>query len=102
MKFFCYLLIVVTLSLSVIPCCTVDECCDARHTTCAANDHHSEEAPATCSPFMVCGSCIGLLALPAFTELNPEQVVSENNRIPYIQAYPEKHNMKFWQPPKVS
>jgi len=105
MRFFSFILIVLTLFLSSSPCCEGDECCDERRTECSGNtadNPHSEESANTCSPFMVCGSCYGFVVIAVVPELNSETGITNQQNTPYIQFYLGNYNLKFWQPPKIS
>jgi len=105
MRFFSFILIVLTLLLSSSPCCEGDECCDETDAACSENavdNHHSEESANSCSPFMVCGSCNGFVVIADNPDLNSESEVTNNQNIPYIQLYLVNYNLKFWQPPKIS
>lgn len=105
MRFFCFILVVLTLLLSSSPCCVRDECCNEKGAACSENtadNHHSEESANSCSPFMVCGSCIGFVVFAVNPDLNSESEITNNQNTPYIQFYPGNYNLKFWQPPKIS
>ncbi len=105
MRFFCFILVVLTLLLSSSPCCAGDECCNETDAACsenAANNHPSEEPANSCSPFMVCGSCCGFVVIAVNPDLNSEPVMTDDLKITYIQEYFDYYYLKFWQPPKIS
>ncbi|MDO9037456.1 MAG: hypothetical protein Q7U59_03805 [Lutibacter sp.] len=91
--------------LSVVPCCSDDDCIDEAITENAYN--HSQE-PAEegdcnpCSPFLNCGTCIGFV----FTNLQIDIAkipTVENHFVPiYKPQFFDDFFDKIWQPPKIS
>jgi hypothetical protein len=104
MRFFSFILIVLSLLLSS-PCCAGDDCCNETEAACSdnpADSHHSEEPANSCSPFMDCGSCTGFVVIANNPELNPEPAITEDMKIICIQKYLDYYFPKFWQPPKIN
>jgi len=105
MRFFSFILIVLSLLLSSSPCCAGDECCNETDAACsenAADNHPSGEPGNSCSPFMVCGSCTGFVVIADNSELNPKPSITGYLKTIYIQKYLDYYLPKFWQPPKIS
>ena len=100
-KWLAFLLLLITMAGSLIPCCEVDDC--AADQTITQQDttipDNSEEG--TCSPFYSCTSCTG------FTQLAKPVVLPEamdENSVHHAGRY----NMRitsfaaaFWQPPRL-
>jgi len=102
MRFFSFILIVLSLLLSSSPCCAGDECCNETGKESSGNSadkHHSEEPANSCSPFMVCGSCSVFVVIASNPDLNSEPVMTDDLKITYIQEYLDYYYLKFWQPP---
>ncbi len=107
MKTLCLLLSLYVFSLSVVPCCSDDNCNDEIITEKNVNNH-SQENPSeegdcnACSPFLTCGTCIGFV----FTNLQIdiyEIPILENQFVAiYKPQFSDNFFEKIWQPPKIS
>lgn len=104
MKTLCFVLALYVFSLSVVPCCSDDNCNDEIITENA--DNHSqgpkEEGDCNaCSPFLNCGTCIGFV----FTNLQIEiyKIPSVDDQfVPiYKSQFSDDFFYKIWQPPKI-
>ncbi|MEN7548816.1 hypothetical protein AAG747_12920 [Rapidithrix thailandica] len=68
MKVMALLLVLITLYLSVIPCCGEDDNCIAEGAIMIGHEHSDDhegegdmpDADLLCSPFYACGNCLGL------------------------------------------
>lgn len=101
MKIGGFILALLVTFLSIIPCCTFDECGDEG----AIEDQHKEapgESEGSCSPFLNCGSCAGFTA----------QTTHEDNSLDYnlpidktAAHYPYRVTGEvinnIWQPPRL-
>ena len=105
MRILCFILSLYVFSLSVVPCCSDDNCDDE---TIAENaNNHSQEPNEegdcnACSPFLNCGTCIGFV----FTNLQfeiAEIPLIEDQFVPlYKPQFSDDFFDKIWQPPKIS
>ncbi|TCC82697.1 hypothetical protein [Pedobacter hiemivivus] len=105
MKFLALFLSIVVITLTITPCCALEVAETHAHETAQKENHEcnekSDECCKDCSPFYVCGTCIGFI----FTS---EQVLTFA-----IQLKPVQHNTAYipvglpiiptviWQPPKL-
>lgn len=106
MKTLCLLLSLYVFSLTVIPCCSDDNCNDEIITE-NVNNHSQEDSRDegecnVCSPFLTCGTCIGFV----FTNLQLdiyEFFALENQFVAiYKSQFSDDFFGKIWQPPKIS
>jgi hypothetical protein len=105
-KFLALLLSVVVLTLTTVPCCPFEENATHVHETSSEEKHDkcpekNDDCCKSCSPFYVCGSCIGFTInnIPALTfviHLKPIQ----HNYI-YIPVELRQMSSSIWQPPKL-
>jgi hypothetical protein len=106
MKTFCLLLSLYVFSLSVIPCCSDDNCNDEiiseKVNNHSQEDHKEEGDCNACSPFLDCGTCIGFV----FTNLqiDIDEIPSDEGKFiaDYKSQFSDDFFGKIWQPPKVS
>lgn len=103
MKILCFVMSLYVFSLSVVPCCSDDNCDDEAIENA---ENHSQEPKEdgdcnACSPFLNCGTCIGF----AFTNLQVDidEIPSiENQFVPiYKSQFFDDFFDKIWQPPKI-
>lgn len=101
MKTLCFILSLYVFSLSVVPCCSDDNCDDK------ITENHSQEPKEdgdcnACSPFLNCGTCVGFV----FTNLRidiDEILADEDQFVPvYKPRFPDDFFYNIWQPPKIS
>jgi len=99
-------LFIVVLSLTVMPCCAVKE--TVRHTAEAANlQKHdcNEEQPddccKDCSPFYVCGTCVGFVFFMQQTIIFALPVIPLKHSAFYIPVKLNHIPTAIWQPPKL-
>lgn len=101
MKTLCIVLSLYVFALSVVPCCSDDNCDDE------ITENHSQEPEEegdcnACSPFLNCGTCIGFV----FTNLqiDIDEIPSDEDQfVPvYKPRFPDDFFNKIWQPPKIS
>ena len=105
-KFIALFLSVIVVALTVMPCCASEDTKHQAHEVAQMGKHEFDrqldDCCKDCSPFYVCGTCIG------FTFTTQETVIL------IIPAKPVKHNTAYipvhlpliplaiWQPPKLS
>ncbi|MHB1146086.1 MAG: DUF6660 family protein [Lutibacter sp.] len=105
MKIFCFILSLYVFSLSVVPCCSDDNCNDEVITENA--DSHSQEPNEegdcdACSPFLNCGTCIGFVFPNLQIEISEIQSVKYQFVPSYKSQFYDDFFDKIWQPPKIS
>jgi len=105
-KFIALFLAFIVVMLTITPCCAVEESEGHTHETMKNEKHQCDEQDgdcySDCSPFYVCGTCIGF----TFTT---QQLITFT-----VQLKPVQHNTAYipvellliplaiWQPPKLS
>ena len=57
-KCFIFLLLLITMSATLFPCCGKDDCCNDILST-KTTDNRNHKAEGTCSPFITCVTCSG-------------------------------------------
>lgn len=103
-KFIALFLSIIVVSLTAMPCCTLEERQSHAHEITQKHEcsEQDDDCCKDCSPFYVCGTCIGF----TFTT---QQVVSfaiplkpvQHNTI-YIPVELQAIPVSIWQPPKLS
>lgn len=105
MKILCFILSLYVFSLSVVPCCSDDNCDDEIVTENAYNhsqDSNEEGDCNACSPFLNCGTCIGFV-FPNLKIKFAEISLIEDFFVPiYKPQFSDHFFDKIWQPPKLS
>lgn len=86
--------------LSVVPCCSFDDCEDDI-TTLPANHENEPEDCGNCSPFFSCEGCATAIIafLPAQFGITP--LITSAIYPEYIQSSLPDIDYDFWQPPKL-
>lgn len=106
MKIFCFILSLFVLSLSTVPCCSVDNCNDEIKTAYAYNhsQDHKDSDCNTCSPFFTCGTCAGsvITGTRLGVDINKVPFIKEKFIIVYKSQIVNNFIAKIWQPPKIS
>ena len=100
-KWLAFLLLLITMAGSLIPCCEVDNC-DADQTFVQQNDPNPNGGEGgSCSPFYSCQTCTGFTQL-AKPVVVPEPIVEAS--IHHAETYTLRINSfaaSFWQPPRL-
>lgn len=97
------ILAVLVFLLTVIPCCSFDDCeaeAGAGSQMELADDHSTNDCDSSCSPFLNCGGCAGFVLTSddfEFTATPPS--------IPQIPTYYSARitgevDLSIWQPPR--
>ncbi|MDN4166007.1 hypothetical protein QWY31_10875 [Cytophagales bacterium LB-30] len=106
MRYFALFLLVYVLFLSVRPCCTdepIDTCADTEISLAEELAHHEESAcEEPCSPFFVCGTCLGFAYSPIRITI-PFQILSfQKIQAAYFPPAAKEIALGIWQPPKLT
>jgi hypothetical protein len=92
------------LALTIVPCCTFDNCPDDKTKTEQTANHEKgdDDGCGNCSPFFTCEGC----ALPVisfesatFTIQSPEIKITYSSFIQFIISY---NYSSIWQPPQLA
>jgi len=101
MKFFAFIMAVIVLALSCIPCCDVSATCERSKMEIKGSQDNETQQGDVCSPFCACTCCAGF---------------SINYKVPGIQSLPKlldinyspsyfsaliKIALPIWQPPQL-
>ncbi|NEW79562.1 MAG: hypothetical protein GZ086_09090 [Gelidibacter sp.] len=105
MKTLCFVLSLYVFSLSVVPCCSDDNCNDDEITENA--DNHSQEPIEegncnACSPFLNCGTCIGFVFTNLQLDISEISAIEDHFVPVYKPQFSDNFFDKIWQPPKIS
>ncbi|MCW3465148.1 DUF6660 family protein [Chitinophaga nivalis] len=106
MKWLVIILSLYVLTLSAIPCCGDDYCCEEQAVLIGCgqehqdhDDHNKPELP--CSPFFSCNTCHGVV-VPDITKSVPEGVPLPRNTYYDHAAQPlPEFAASIWQPPQL-
>jgi hypothetical protein len=101
MKTGSFIAAVLVLLLTLIPCCSFDNC----EAEIGANDIHieessSEECDHSCSPFLNCGNCTGFVVYSSGFNTTEFAVVSKLMPVDYISGNTNEVIPAIWQPPR--
>jgi hypothetical protein len=100
-KWFAFVLLLITIAGSFIPCCEVDNCSADQAVTQQDIQNDSDRKEGTCSPFYSCQTCAG------FTQLAKHVIVPElisEATVHYERWYTYRTTFftaSFWQPPRL-
>lgn len=109
MRFICFLLAMLVLTLSVQPvCATVNEstCCNEA-VSCSSDtedlQHHNEDNCKGCNPFQACGCCAFAVMIPtSITLQSPTLLVHSGVYSGFAsEGLPVAACADFWQPPRA-
>ncbi|WP_394336933.1 DUF6660 family protein [Chitinophaga dinghuensis] len=95
------------LTLSAIPCCGDDYCCDEQailtRSSQQHNDHDKHKKPELpCSPFFSCTTCHGVI-IPEIAKSEPETMpLPRNIYYDYADQSLPEFPAFIWQPPQLS
>ncbi|WP_266203326.1 DUF6660 family protein [Pontibacter kalidii] len=99
MKVVTVILALLTLVLSVSPCCISDNCATEVKTEQA---DHPEDAADACSPFYSCSSCIGFTLADTTAETASLITPTHNLFAEFGQRHIPQFYHSIWQPPRLS
>ncbi|WP_120516427.1 DUF6660 family protein [Chitinophaga barathri] len=106
MKWLMILFSLYVLTLSAVPCCGDDFCCEdeiaMQHGGAGEEDHDHNRPEPPCSPFFSCSTCHGAV-IPQFTlALTPQPAISKNIQFEYIEHFLSEYATAIWQPPQAA
>jgi len=105
-KFIAFFLSVIVLTLTVMPCCALEESESHAHKTKQKEnhecDHNGDDCCKDCSPFYVCGTCIGFTFTSQSVLTFAIQIKPVQHNTAYIPVELPTNPMVIWQPPKLS
>ncbi len=90
------------LLLSWIPCCAIDNCKDKIAQSHSNNKQGNNDDCKNCSPFSVCGNCVGFTNTSKVLRVEQKKQLSKEIYFDYIQFNFPKYISSFWQPPRLS
>ncbi|HJT72872.1 MAG TPA: hypothetical protein VJ720_02615 [Chitinophaga sp.] len=95
MKIFTFILSIYVLLMTVIPCCSFDNC--------AADEPVSrhEEPKGICSPFFSCHNCSIPVVLEKTMQVEPATETTSPRYREYIETYLPGYTATCWNPPKA-
>lgn len=102
MRLLTHILLLFVLAVSVIPCSSMDDCCDDEIEQSACHDDHEEESQ-SCTPFCVCSHCSNV----GFVWENPNFYIPFQTTqttllaTEYRSQFSSSYFHSFWQPPKL-
>ncbi|WP_339071049.1 hypothetical protein [Chitinophaga sp. 212800008-4] len=100
MRWLMILLSLYVLTLSAIPCCGDDQCCEEMAGKETHHNHHRQELP--CSPFFSCNTCHGVV-VPDFTPgLSARVIILSSFSFNYIACSLPGFTASVWQPPRLA
>jgi hypothetical protein len=102
-KYFCFVLSVFVIFLSVKPCCQDNDCYGKYAVEKRQQKDTNNKDCQGCSPFFSCGTCSGFVVskpVNIIAALIPEPQIEHfaNYRQPFIKQV----SLAIWQPPKLS
>ncbi len=102
MKTLGFIIAVVALLLTVVPCCSFEDC----KTEIVIENHDPFEHPRDLcegySPFLTCGSCTSFVIEKSDLVLFSKPLHREKTDIPYYSTNTGEFIQPVWQPPQIS
>jgi hypothetical protein len=89
------------LLLSAVPCCAVGNCNDEIGQTQSGTTHKHNDDCKNCSPFALCGNCLGFAISTTIFQVDIPQQLTRQFFPGYKQSYLPQYISSFWQPPKL-
>jgi hypothetical protein len=100
-KFLIFIFSVYILFVSTISCCAADNCNDDAQQTETAGKQEHEDGAKNCSPFNLCGSCVGFIVAANSFTINTPQKLLHTVFAGFIQSYHSQYISSYWQPPRL-
>ena len=100
-KLFTFIFSFYILFLSTVPCCAVDNCNDETQQSQTADKHEHNDGCKNCSPFTLCGNCVGFTFIATSFQVDTPQQLTQQTFSGYIQSYLPQYISSFWQPPRL-
>jgi hypothetical protein len=89
------------LFLSTVPCCAVYNCNDEAQETKAAGKHEHNDSCKNCSPFALCGNCVGFTLIANNFQVGTPQQLTQQTFPGCTQSYLTLYISSVWQPPRL-
>jgi hypothetical protein len=106
MKWLMILFSLYVLTLSVVPCCGDDFCCDDEavlmHEGASHKEHEHNKPELPCSPFFSCGMSHGAVVPDLLLIFNPQAATGESIRFNYAEHFYSEYYSAIWQPPQIA
>jgi len=103
MKIFAYIFSIYLALLTVIPCCTFDDCPDDKVKTEQSADHESGDKDCgSCSPFFNCEGCASASVSSTIALFTLEPLAVVKSYTEFLEPFMPDVHYDFWQPPKLS
>jgi len=98
-KWLTFLLLLVTITATLYPCCGKDDCCNNELTSKTTNHKHKE---GTCSPFITCGTCAGFTQVTntVIVPIAPEEKTVHHSKVICLTL--SSYTPSLLQPPQVA
>jgi len=105
-KFIALVLSLIIFTLTAVPCCALAREDSHALKTDKAEKHacseHNDNCCKGCSPFYVCGNCIGFTITTRTTIVFAVQLLPVQHNTAYIPLELQAISISIWQPPKLS
>ncbi|WP_425185811.1 DUF6660 family protein [Flaviaesturariibacter amylovorans] len=104
MRIFAFLMAVLVLALSMMPCADSDITGkqDPSHSLVkTSGDHQNDEPEDNCSPFCQCTCCAGFFLNHATAAIAYHPVLPPASRFPHPPAAILDRSLPVWQPPQL-
>jgi len=100
-KIFTFIFAFYILLLSTVPCCAVDNCNEPTEQSNSNNTHKHDDDCKNCSPFALCGNCVGFTITTKYNQLDTPKLLTDTDFPQYTQLYFPQYISSFWKPPKI-
>jgi hypothetical protein len=97
-KWLALLLLIISITGSVVPCCSGDDCADEANES-RHNDHKQDDKGA-CSPFYACGSCVPAVEVTAIRTTFAEIKKEKPDHFSIYQFQLGRYSASLFQPPR--
>ena len=91
------------LALTIVPCCSFDNCEEKKAVTAKMNGHDrgDDDGCGSCSPFFSCEGCAAVSIV--YEPLQFDFTLPANSPVytTYQHTLLSKTDLDFWQPPKI-
>jgi hypothetical protein len=99
MKFLTFLILLISVAATFIPCCEFDGC---EEEIANSSNQSQKKQDASCSPLSVCPTCATAIVIAPTVEL-PGIIISKTEKPPIeTPSRLPLYSSFFWQPPRVS
>ncbi|MGB8193474.1 MAG: hypothetical protein WCF67_16200 [Chitinophagaceae bacterium] len=100
MKFLAFMLLVISMAATFIPCCEFDGCAD--EPVAAAHQDNEDKKPG-CSPLSTCNRCsVAAIVALKLPQLDTPSITKGQFIEARIASVSPSYFPSFWQPPRLS